>query len=54
MTANTSSRTRATPRQVAGRAAARVAELWDRLTGPAPPAASFDPSMLTGLPEPAR
>ncbi len=54
MTANTPSRTRATPRQVAGRAAARVAELWDRFTGPAAPAASFDPSMLTGLPEPAR
>jgi hypothetical protein len=48
------SQTRATPIQVAGRAAAPVGGLWDRLAHPAPPAARFDPSTLTGLPEAAR
>lgn len=36
------------------RSAAAVAQTWERLARPAPAGSSFAPSMVAGLPEPAR
>lgn len=54
MTTITPARTTATPVRVAGRAAAPVIGIWERLARPAPAAAAFNPSMAADLPEPAR
>lgn len=42
------------PIQVVGRGARPSMEVWNRLTHSVPPAGTFEPGMIAGLPEPAR
>jgi hypothetical protein len=54
MTTATPAPTSAVPETIAGPAAVAVTVLWNRLAQPTPTTTTFDPSMVAGLPEPAR